>query len=268
MHVTYTVYIILYGRGETNYRYIKVVTYGIVYYSWRGNIMYNYEKDERDRIRSNLNSASLSLWSSIRHSRYWSGDRFRSTLQYGRRDKIVAFNTQLSSGFIILRVSKRSNGQTCCSSSQIIVRASSFIYILYEWKNDGTYILHGESPEGKERRGNREQDPLTCDDTNLPTKTPHVTIFTLIVTLVNKTKPRNAIKSFWNELNFWNESLYWCFVIYMEDRYRRERLICTGEIFMKIFGEMIASGDCIDGFLGQWWRFLKPWWIEADVYEM
>ena len=138
MHVTYTVYIILYGRGETNYRYIKVVTYGIVYYSWRGNIMYNYEKDERDRIRSNLNSASLSLWISIKHSRYWSGERFRSTVQYGLKDKIVAFNTQLSSGFIIRSVSKRSNGQTCCINSQIIVRACSFKYMfikMKEWWN-------------------------------------------------------------------------------------------------------------------------------------
>ena len=125
--------------GVTDFWTIYVILYcdsdGEVHISGSGNRLYNYKNDERgDKSRSNANSASLSLWSSIRHSRYWSGERLWSTLQYGRKDKIVAFNTQLSSGLIIRSVSNRSNGQTCCISSQIIVKPSSLINMFIKIK--------------------------------------------------------------------------------------------------------------------------------------
>ena len=35
---------------------------------------------------------------------------------------------------------------------------------------------------------------------------------------------------------------------------------------MMIFVEIEVGGDYIYGFLGQWWRFLKPVWIESNIY--
>ena len=129
--VTSTVYAIPYGRGKIKRVEIELyTTVNMVITVKHGD----YRKGSRDRSRSILNSASLSFWSSIRHSRYWSGDRLWRTWQSGRSDKIVAFNTQLSSGLIILSVSKRSKGQTCWIRSQIILKASSFIYMFIQIK--------------------------------------------------------------------------------------------------------------------------------------